>query len=153
MPSGRRRHAVLGHEILARTGVQLPIARVVDCLDARGPGHHRVTMRVGVLDQLRLGLGRPDDQDLPGARQRIDDGVMAVRILSLAAGAQRATFGMQVGAGLAVVGDRFLDIVRADVHGMGLRMIEPGDSVVMVQGATGWSGRSFQRKGACTPAV
>ena len=50
------------------------------------PVHQPMVERMDVLDQLQLGQGRPDDQDLLGALQCLRNRVVIRLILDLAAG-------------------------------------------------------------------
>ena len=72
---------VLGQKVLAGISHQLTVAGVVHGFDPDDLVDQAVVMHMDVLDELQLGLRRPDDQDLLGALERMRDRVV-IRLAS-----------------------------------------------------------------------
>ncbi len=101
--------------------------------DADHLGRHVMVMGMDVLDQLQLGLRRPHHQNFFSAGQGRGDTVVVIGLFWGAPAAGFARQGMQFLVGLLRVDDGLFDIVTADVHDMGFRVVDPDDRVVMRQ--------------------
>ena len=86
-----------------------------------------------MFQQRQLGLGWADDEDFLCTLQGLYDGVVIVLVFRCASATQSSLAAVQLAVGKRGVDDRLFDVVWADVHDMGFRVVDPDQSMVMRQ--------------------
>jgi hypothetical protein len=122
-------HLVFGDKILARVGDDLAIGGVVNGFDADDFVDQVFVMGVDVFDQMQLGVGGADHQDLACAAERLGDVVVVLLVFRNPADTHFAAFDVQLLMRDGRQDQLFFNIFAVEVHHMGFCMVKPDDGV------------------------
>ena len=142
--SGLGAHPVIGHEVAASELQELTVGGVIHGFDTyHAPGYRR-RVRLKVFEELKLGGGRPNDQDFTGILDCVRDGLIVRMILRYVARAYDAVFVMQV----LMLGFRMNDtrfcVARVEFDNMRFAVVYPYDTVIVAHWARGLGDRGHQ---------
>jgi hypothetical protein len=125
-PQGR---LMVGVKDPTRVIEELPVGRMVDCFDSGNLGMNLRRVALHVLDELRLGVGRPGNQDDSGVRHGRCHAMQEVLIFRGVPAADGTGLVVQMPGRMLRMHDAFVRFKGIEVKDPGLVMVDPHGGV------------------------
>jgi len=142
--SGLRAHPVVGNEVVPSKLQELTVGRVIHRLDTHHARGNRWRMRLEVLEELKLGRGRANDQDFASVLDRIRDRLIVRMVFWRVPGAYDAAFVVQMLMPRFRMDDTFFCVVRIEFDNVRFAVVNPHNAMIMAHGVRGLSDRRRQ---------